>query len=63
MPSDSILVNDCNSIIFDDENFRIEHYFRTKFLEKYTGDFYDGLMHGKGSYVWYNGKTYIGEWE
>ncbi|TNV81253.1 hypothetical protein FGO68_gene16862 [Halteria grandinella] len=36
---------------------------KTESLHEYIGDFRDGKSHGKGKYIYPNGKTYDGEWE
>ena len=33
-----------------------------KGIDTYSGKFFKGLPHGKGTYIWANGNKYIGEW-
>lgn len=49
--------------LLDNENFVIDHYRRTKFLENYKGEFLNDKFHGQGIYSWFNGKCYSGEWK
>ena len=32
-------------------------------IDKYSGEFHQGLPHGKGTYVWANGTYYEGQWK
>lgn len=45
-----------------DTDFIIEHKNKQNFSEEYNGIFYNNEFHGKGTYVWQNGRTYKGQW-
>ena len=49
--------------IFDDENFYFERKYTKYQLERYVGEFKNDLKHGRGLYIWRDGKTYNGEWK
>ena len=50
------------SMLFD-VHLSMERENKKIFLEEYTGEFKENKMHGKGKYVWSNGKIYDGNWK